>query len=211
MVLGAKRLGNLISKFERGGEAGGSRETERSTTQRKRVTPRSKTKEATAESLKIGDKIALLDSPWKDCKFERGGDADDSRQIERSTTQRKRLTPSSKRKQATTESLKIGDKIVMLDSPWKDCKFERGGEAGDSSETERPTTQRKRLTPRSKKKQATAESLKIGDKIALLDYPWKDCLGMYSCKSIRRSDFAESAMVRCMTRSMVELQPESLI
>jgi hypothetical protein len=80
-------------------------------------------------------------------------------------------------------------------------KFERGGEARDSRE--RSTTQRKRLTPRLKKKQITPESLKIGDKITLLDSPWKDCNGMYWCKNIRRPDFAESAMVRCNSTQML--------
>jgi len=72
-------------------------------------------------------------------------------------------------------------------------KFER---AADQSEVESPRRQRKRLTPRSKKKVVEAQDVHIGDKINLLESPWKGGEGMYPCKVVRRPDFAESALVR---------------
>jgi hypothetical protein len=73
-------------------------------------------------------------------------------------------------------------------------KFERGGA---EQELESPSRRglRKRLTPKSRKKQVQVTDAQIGDKIHLLDSPWKGSEGM-SCKVIRRPDFAEGAMVR---------------
>lgn len=65
-------------------------------------------------------------------------------------------------------------------------KFERGGDDGPR--------QRKRLTPKSKQKKLV-QDIEIGDKINLLDSPWKDSEGMYPCKAVRRPTFIESALV----------------
>ena len=73
-------------------------------------------------------------------------------------------------------------------------KFERGG--AEQDELTSPSRRlRKVLTPKSRKKLVNVQDTQIGDKIYLLDSPWKDCEGMYPCKAIRRPDFAESALV----------------
>lgn len=51
--------------------------------------------------------------------------------------------------------------------------------------------------PRRRKKEAkmaTAADINIGDQIDLLEAPWVDCEGLYSCKAIRRPVFVEDAM-----------------
>lgn len=50
---------------------------------------------------------------------------------------------------------------------------------------------RKKKAPRSK---ATATEVRIGDEINMLEAPWVDCQGVYSCKAIRRPKFAEDAI-----------------
>jgi hypothetical protein len=48
--------------------------------------------------------------------------------------------------------------------------------------------------PKPKPRMATAEDINIGDEINLLESPWVDCTGVYSCKCIRRPSFVEDAM-----------------
>jgi len=50
---------------------------------------------------------------------------------------------------------------------------------------------RKKRAPRPK---ATASEVRIGDEINMLEAPWVDCQGVYSCKAIRRPKFAEEAI-----------------
>lgn len=38
--------------------------------------------------------------------------------------------------------------------------------------------------------------IRIGDEISMLDAPWVDCQGVYSCKGIRRPPFVEEAMAK---------------
>ena len=45
-----------------------------------------------------------------------------------------------------------------------------------------------------KKSKATASNINIGDEINLLEAPWVDCQGLYSCKAIRRPTFVEDAI-----------------
>lgn len=53
---------------------------------------------------------------------------------------------------------------------------------------------RRKKTATKKKKAATASDISIGDEIHLLEAPWVDCHGLYSCKAIRRPAFVEDAM-----------------
>jgi hypothetical protein len=48
--------------------------------------------------------------------------------------------------------------------------------------------------PKQKPRMATPEDINIGDEINLLESPWVDCTGVYSCKCIRRPGFVEDAM-----------------
>lgn len=41
---------------------------------------------------------------------------------------------------------------------------------------------------------ATSKEIRIGDEINMLEAPWVDCQGVYSCKAIRRPKFAEEAI-----------------
>jgi hypothetical protein len=59
-----------------------------------------------------------------------------------------------------------------------------------SAKTKPPRTKESKQKPR----MATAEDINIGDEINLLESPWVDCTGVYSCKCIRRPVFVEDAM-----------------
>ena len=51
-----------------------------------------------------------------------------------------------------------------------------------------------RRKPKEPKKQASSTSIKIGDEINMMEAPWVDCKGLYSCKAIRRPGFIEDAI-----------------
>jgi hypothetical protein len=56
-----------------------------------------------------------------------------------------------------------------------------------------------RALGRNRKKNVTSPKadpgqVRIGDEINMLEAPWVDCQGVYSCKAIRRSAFVEEAM-----------------
>jgi hypothetical protein len=65
------------------------------------------------------------------------------------------------------------------------------GEKGDKKKSRFPGLGRKKRAPRPK---ATATEVRIGDEINMLEAPWVDCQGVYSCKAIRRPKFAEEAI-----------------
>eukprot|EP00542_Grammatophora_oceanica_P020326 CAMPEP_0194033826 /NCGR_PEP_ID=MMETSP0009_2-20130614/6347_1 /TAXON_ID=210454 /ORGANISM="Grammatophora oceanica, Strain CCMP 410" /LENGTH=619 /DNA_ID=CAMNT_0038674553 /DNA_START=97 /DNA_END=1956 /DNA_ORIENTATION=- len=48
--------------------------------------------------------------------------------------------------------------------------------------------------PKQPRAKATAKEININDEINLLESPWVDCRGLYSCKAIRRPGFIEDAM-----------------
>lgn len=59
------------------------------------------------------------------------------------------------------------------------------------------------------KKAATSENeVSIGDEIALLEAPWVDCHGLYSCKAIRRPAFVEDAMFLAATEKEQEAKED---
>lgn len=63
-------------------------------------------------------------------------------------------------------------------------------------------SQRTRFVPRFKRKKnvVDVQDVKIGERIDLRHSPWKDGAGAYPCKVIRRPDFAENDLVRCVAR-----------
>ena len=62
---------------------------------------------------------------------------------------------------------------------------------GDKKKSRFPGLGRKKKAPRPK---ATATEVQIGDEINMLEAPWVDCQGVYSCKAVRRPKFAEDAI-----------------
>lgn len=67
---------------------------------------------------------------------------------------------------------------------------------------------------KSKKSPATkvaASDVKIGDEINLLEAPWVDCQGLYSCKAIRRPAFVEDAIFLAATEKETPKQQVSTI
>jgi len=49
-------------------------------------------------------------------------------------------------------------------------------------------------TKQQQKQKANPNEIRIGDEINMLEAPWVDCQGVYSCKAIRRPAFVEDAM-----------------
>jgi hypothetical protein len=66
--------------------------------------------------------------------------------------------------------------------------------AASSAEPAPPRGNPLRRKPKEPKRQASATSINIGDEINLMEPPWVDCQGLYSCKAIRRPGFLEDAI-----------------
>lgn len=62
----------------------------------------------------------------------------------------------------------------------------------NNSTTQTGPTNKQRTTKTKKK----SNQIRIGDEISMLDGPWVDCQGVYSCKAIRRPKFVEEAMAK---------------
>lgn len=74
----------------------------------------------------------------------------------------------------------VGATIRNLTKPAGDKK--KGGRWG------------RKVRVRMTRPKATAKEVRIGDQINMLEAPWVDCQGVYSCKAIRRPKFAEEAI-----------------
>mmetsp|Transcript_30212 Transcript_30212/g.49915 ORF Transcript_30212/g.49915 Transcript_30212/m.49915 type:complete len:614 (+) Transcript_30212:124-1965(+) len=59
---------------------------------------------------------------------------------------------------------------------------------------------RKQKAATKKNKATTTTDISIGDEIHLLEAPWVDCHGLYSCKAIRRPAFCEDAIFLAQTK-----------
>lgn len=68
-----------------------------------------------------------------------------------------------------------------------------------------PAGSRKKST---KKKATSPNEVSIGDEISLLEEPWVDCHGLYSCKAIRRPAFVEDAMFLAATENEEKAKDE---
>jgi hypothetical protein len=69
-------------------------------------------------------------------------------------------------------------------------------------------TGRKSPQPSSKPK-ANPADIKIGDEINLLESPWVECRGVYSCKAIRRPEFAEDAIAHAASLTSNEVSQQT--
>jgi hypothetical protein len=56
---------------------------------------------------------------------------------------------------------------------------------------------------------ATAGEVRIGDEINMLESPWVDCQGVYSCKAIRRPKFVDEAMA--VAKQQMQADPDSQV
>jgi len=65
---------------------------------------------------------------------------------------------------------------------------------------------RKKRTARPK---ATSSEVRIGDEINMLEAPWVDCQGVYSCKAIRRPKFAEEAIKAAESKEKKKQETEA--
>mmetsp|Transcript_3591 Transcript_3591/g.5571 ORF Transcript_3591/g.5571 Transcript_3591/m.5571 type:complete len:617 (+) Transcript_3591:158-2008(+) len=68
-----------------------------------------------------------------------------------------------------------------------------------------PARSRKKNT---KKTATSPNEVSIGDEISLLEEPWVDCHGLYSCKAIRRPAFVEDAMFLAATENEEKAKDE---
>jgi hypothetical protein len=69
-----------------------------------------------------------------------------------------------------------------------------GGDSSKEKKMSRLTLGRKKKQPKPVKSKATSSEIRIGDEINMLEAPWVDCQGVYSCKAIRRPKFVDDAI-----------------
>jgi len=91
------------------------------------------------------------------------------------------------------------------------------GFAGEGKTNGDPDSEKKkknRLSLGRKKKEkkqkpkATPGEVRIGDEINMLESPWVDCQGVYTCKAIRRPKFIEEAMAVAAQQMKAEPEPQ---
>jgi hypothetical protein len=73
----------------------------------------------------------------------------------------------------------------------------KNNDEGDSSKEKkmsRLNLGRKKKQPKPVRPKATSLEIRIGDEINMLEAPWVDCQGVYSCKAIRRPKFVDDAI-----------------
>ena len=113
-----------------------------------------------------------------------------------------------------TPSLHLSDAVLNVALNIKEClsqgeplyaaeipqEAKRGGLGATVGATIRNLTDKKKgagrwgRKKRAARPKATAKEVRIGDEINMLEAPWVDCQGVYSCKAIRRPKFAEEAI-----------------
>ena len=71
---------------------------------------------------------------------------------------------------------------------------EEGGDSSKEKKMSRLTLGRKKKQPKPVRSKATSSEIRIGDEINMLEAPWVDCQGVYSCKAIRRPKFVDDAI-----------------
>ena len=69
-----------------------------------------------------------------------------------------------------------------------------GGDSSKEKKMSRLTLGRKKKQPKPVRSKATSSEIRIGDEINMLEAPWVDCQGVYSCKAIRRPKFVDDAI-----------------
>ncbi|KAL3926205.1 MAG: hypothetical protein SGARI_005679, partial [Bacillariaceae sp.] len=87
------------------------------------------------------------------------------------------------------------------------------GSKGSMDSGDKPKKNRLGLGRKKKEKKqrpkASAGEVRIGDEINMLEAPWVDCQGVYSCKAIRRPKFVEEAMAVAAQQMKQEPQQSS--
>lgn len=79
-------------------------------------------------------------------------------------------------------------------TPKKEKKPTRAEKAKEKMQQQQQTAATANTGTSPQKKQVTAQNIMIGDEIDLLDEPWAEAHGVYSCKAIRRPRFVLDAM-----------------
>ena len=89
------------------------------------------------------------------------------------------------------------------------------GSKGSMDSGDKPKKNRLGLGRKKKEKKqrpkASAGEVRIGDEINMLEAPWVDCQGVYSCKAIRRPKFVEEAMAIAAQQMKQEPQQQSQV
>ena len=71
---------------------------------------------------------------------------------------------------------------------------EKSGDKGDGDKKKGLRLGRKKKKDKKPAGNANPSEIRIGDEINMLEAPWVDCQGVYSCKAIRRPAFVDEAM-----------------
>lgn len=67
---------------------------------------------------------------------------------------------------------------------------------------------RKKTEKKPKPRVTNPSDVRIGDEINMLEAPWVDCQGVYSCKAIRRPNFVEEAIAAAAQQMKSEQEPQ---
>eukprot|EP00536_Pseudo-nitzschia_multiseries_P004121 jgi/Psemu1/318344/estExt_fgenesh1_pm.C_670011 len=100
------------------------------------------------------------------------------------------LVKASKAEQAVNEAVNKAKKLgAGMGRSLRNLAAKTNEKAGEKKKIRLPIGRKKKQRPK-----ATAKEVRIGDEINMLEAPWVDCQGVYSCKAIRRPKFAEEAI-----------------
>ena len=64
---------------------------------------------------------------------------------------------------------------------------------------------KKEASPKEEAQKVVKDIPDIGDEINLSDEPWSQCIGMYTCKSIKRPAFVEDAIANASKKKAAEV------
>jgi hypothetical protein len=106
------------------------------------------------------------------------------------------------------QAKKLGTSFSQSLRVFADVGSKGSMDSGDKPKKNRLSLGRKKKEKKQRPK-ASAGEVRIGDEINMLEAPWVDCQGVYSCKAIRRPKFVEEAMV--VAEQQMKAQPESQV
>jgi hypothetical protein len=106
------------------------------------------------------------------------------------------------------QAKKLGTSFSQSLRVFADVGSKGSMDSGDKPKKNRLSLGRKKKEKKQRPK-ASAGEVRIGDEINMLEAPWVDCQGVYSCKAIRRPKFVVEAMA--VAEQQMKAQPESQV
>jgi hypothetical protein len=82
---------------------------------------------------------------------------------------------------------------------------EAGASSKQGDDGEEEVASKKEASPKEEAQKVVKDIPDIGDEINLSDEPWSQCIGMYTCKSIKRPAFVEDAIANASKKKAAEV------